>query len=161
MHDIPQFWDFFYPLPHLCPQNLHCLSANLGYFLTPPLLCGRRIWKAPKMANVIMISFSNVQIRETNPFNRMIFWIFRKVASEEKPGQGYRLNPGGQELLEVQGVPDSWTELISKESTITPTARESRSCPVETWDLTEVVATRKSQFPMFVISDNLSCFHYF
>ena len=26
----------FLPPPPLCPQNLYCLSANLGYFLTPP-----------------------------------------------------------------------------------------------------------------------------
>ena len=31
------FWDFSPPLPPLSAKFLYCLSANLGYFLTPPL----------------------------------------------------------------------------------------------------------------------------
>ena len=31
-----EFWDFLTPSPSLCPQNLYCLSANLGLFLLPP-----------------------------------------------------------------------------------------------------------------------------
>ena len=30
-----RLWHFLTPSP-LCPPNIHCLSANLGYFLTPP-----------------------------------------------------------------------------------------------------------------------------
>ena len=42
--------NIFYPLSPLCPQSLYCLSANLIPFLIPlPLLCGRRIWKPPKI----------------------------------------------------------------------------------------------------------------
>ena len=43
----PQNFGICWPLPSLCLQNLNCLSANLLHFLTPPLLCGRNIWKFP------------------------------------------------------------------------------------------------------------------
>ena len=43
---------FFDPLPPLCPPNLYCLSAYLGYFLTPPMF-GRHIWKPPKTVSYL------------------------------------------------------------------------------------------------------------
>ena len=46
IYDIHILDAFLDPLAPLCPQNLHCLSANLGYFLTPlSILFGRHIWK--------------------------------------------------------------------------------------------------------------------
>ena len=47
-----RFWDFLTLSPPLCPRNLYCLSANLLHILTPlpgPLLCGRHIWKHPRI----------------------------------------------------------------------------------------------------------------
>ena len=38
-----RFCDFSTP-PPLCPQNLYCLSANLGYFLSPTFPCSDVIY---------------------------------------------------------------------------------------------------------------------